>query len=114
MGSILGSFYASGMSGREIRQFAIDLFTQKTQLIQKLFLKDGRTWSSLFNVVRPAIIDPIVLFETVFPANLAEQFSDLKLPMKIVATDFYTQSQVVLEEGPCCLQLQPRLLSLCF
>ncbi|ERP98041.1 phospholipase [Labrenzia sp. C1B10] len=100
MGSILGAFYASGMSGREIRQFVVDLFTQKTQLLQKLFLKDGRTWSSLFNVVRPAIIDPIVLFETVFPEDLAEQFSDLKLPMKIVATDFYTQSQVVLEEGP--------------
>ncbi|TYC65736.1 patatin-like phospholipase family protein [Stappia sp. BW2] len=100
MGSILGAFYASGMSGREIRQFAIDLFTQKTQLIQKLFLTDGRTWSSLFNVVRPAIIDPVVLFETLFPSALAERFSDLEIPMKIIATDFYTQSQVILDDGP--------------
>jgi len=100
MGAILGSFYASGLSGREIRDFTIDLFTRKTQLFQKLFLKDGRTWSSLFNVVRPAIIDPVVLFETVFPPGLAKEFSDLDIPMKIIATDFYTQSEVVLESGP--------------
>ena len=100
MGAILGGFYASGMSGREIREFAVELFTRKTQLFQKLFLSDGRTWSSLFNVVRPAIIDPVVLFESVFPSDLAKDFGNLRLPMKIIATDFYTQSQVVLEKGP--------------
>jgi len=99
MGSILGSFYASGMSGKDIRAFTVELFTRKTQLFQKLFLKDGRTWSSLFNVVRPAIIDPVVLFETVFPAGLAKTFADLEIPVKIIATDFYSQSQVVLEKG---------------
>ncbi|WP_269582105.1 patatin-like phospholipase family protein [Roseibium sp. Sym1] len=100
MGAILGSFYASGMSGREIREFTVDLFTRKTQLYQKLFLTDGRTWSSLFNVSRPAVIDPLVLFETVFPAGLADNFVDLRIPVKIIATDFYTQSQVVLDDGP--------------
>jgi len=100
MGAILGGFYASGMSGRDIREFTVELFTRKTQLFQKLFLKDGRTWSSLFNVVRPAIIDPVVLFETVFPPGLASSFSELQMPVKIIATDFYTQSQVVLDQGP--------------
>lgn len=100
MGAILGSFYASGLSGREIRDFTVDLFTRKSQLFQKLFLKDGRTWSSLFNVIRPAIIDPVVLFETVFPEGLAKDFSGLDLPVKIIATDFYTQSEVVLDKGP--------------
>ncbi|WP_298963042.1 patatin-like phospholipase family protein [uncultured Roseibium sp.] len=99
MGAILGGFYASGMSGKEVREITVDLFTRKAQLFQKLFLKDGRTWSSLFNVVRPAIIDPIVLFETVFPAGLASDFENLQIPLKIIATDFYTQSQVVLSEG---------------
>ena len=99
MGAILGGFYASGMSGKDIRAYTVELFTRKTQLFQKLFLTDGRTWSSLFNVVRPAIIDPIVLFETVFPSGLAKSFSDLNLPLKIIATDFHSQSQVVLTKG---------------
>jgi len=100
MGAILGGLYASGMSARDIRSFAVELFTRKTQLLHKLFLKDGRTWSSLFNIVRPAIIDPVILFETLFPTVLAESFDGLRIPMKVVATDFYTQSQVVLDDGP--------------
>ncbi|WP_305985649.1 patatin-like phospholipase family protein [Roseibium sp. MMSF_3544] len=100
MGAILGGLYASGMSGLEIRKYGIELFTPKTQLFQKLFLKDGRTWSSLFNMVRPAIIEPTVLFEKIFPETLADNFSDLRIPLRIVATDFYTQSQVILDEGP--------------
>lgn len=99
MGAILGGFYASGMSGKDIRSFTVELFTRKTQLFQKLFLTDGRTWSSLFNVVRPAIIDPIVLFETVFPPGLATDFAELRIPLKIIATDFYSQSQAVLDSG---------------
>ncbi|MBN9670608.1 patatin-like phospholipase family protein [Roseibium aggregatum] len=99
MGAILGGLYAGGMSGRDIRDFAVDLFTRKPQLLQKLFLSNGRTWSSLLNMTRPAIIDPVVLFETVFPKDRPETFDDLRLPLKIVATDFYNQSQVVLEQG---------------
>lgn len=100
MGAILGGFYASGMPASEIREFTLDLFTRKAQLFQKLFLSDGRTWSSLFNMVRPAVIDPVVLFETVFPPGLAANFSDLQIPLKIVATDFHAQSEVVISEGP--------------
>ena len=100
MGAILGGLYSSGMSGKEIRTFTVELLTKKTQLFQKLFLNDGKTWSSLFNVVRPAIIDPVVLLETVLPDTLAETFAELRFPLKIVATDFHAQSQVVLEEGP--------------
>ncbi|TYC53834.1 patatin-like phospholipase family protein [Rhodobacterales bacterium] len=100
MGAILGGLYASGMTAREIREFAVDLLTRKPQLLQRLFLSNGRTWQSLFNVARPAIIEPVVLFETVLPSTLVARFSDLRIPMKIIATDFNSQSQVVLEEGP--------------
>jgi NTE family protein len=100
MGAILGGFYASGMTGKEIRDFSVDLFTRKPQLLNKLFLKNGRTWSSLFNISQPAIIDPVVLFETIFPTNLADTFEDLNLPLKVMATDFYLQSEVILENGP--------------
>ena len=99
MGAILGGFYASGMSARDIRQFTVELLTQKTQLFQKLFLNGGRTWGSLLNLSRPAIIDPVVLFETVFPEGLAPSFEGLDIPLKIIATDFHKQSEVVLNSG---------------
>ena len=100
MGAILGSFYASGMDGRQIREFTVDLFTQKSLLLKKLFIKNGNAWSSLLDLSRPAIIDPIVLFETVFPKDLAASFEELNLPLTVIATDFYAQSEVLLRQGP--------------
>ncbi|WP_420415385.1 patatin-like phospholipase family protein [Roseibium sp.] len=100
MGSILGGYFASGMSGKEIRSFTVELLTQKGQLLQKLFLNDGRTWGSLLNMMRPSIMDPLVLLETLFPDGLAARFEDLTIPLKVIATDFHRQSEVVLTEGP--------------
>lgn len=99
MGAILGGLYASGMTGEEIRTFAIDLFAKKRPLLKKLFLDSGRPLSSLFNLTRPAIIEPMVLFEAVLPKTVARTFSELEIPLKIVATDFHNQDQVVLEDG---------------
>lgn len=99
MGAILGGLYASGMTGTEIRSFAIDLFAKKRPLLKKLFLDSGRPLSSLFNLTRPAIIEPMVLFEAVLPKTVAKTFSELEIPLKIVATDFHNQDQVVLEDG---------------
>ncbi|GGB45097.1 patatin [Roseibium aquae] len=100
MGAILGGFYSSGMPASEIRRFAVELFKRRSQLFQKLFLTGGRTWASLLDFGRPSIIDPLVLFETVFPAGLAETFEDLDIPLHVVATDFHTQSETVLSSGP--------------
>ena len=41
MGSILGGLYAGGMTGVEIREFAVELFTKKTQLFPEA-LSEGR------------------------------------------------------------------------
>ncbi|MTI45822.1 NTE family protein [Roseibium hamelinense] len=100
MGAILGSLYAGGMAAVEIRAYVIELFAKRRPLLRRLFLDSGRPISSLFNLTRPAIIDPLVLFEAVLPCSFPKSFSDLQIPLKIVATNFHGQSQVVLNEGP--------------
>ena len=34
------------------------------------------------------------------PSKVARDFADLQIPLKVVATDFYAQEQVVVERGP--------------
>ena len=109
MGALLGSFYANGMSGADIRAYAIDLFARRRPLLKKLFLDSGRPLSSLLNLTRPSLIDPMVLFDAVLPPELPESFSGLSVPMKIVATDFHSQGQVILEEGA----LMPAIAASC-
>ncbi len=100
MGSIIGGLYAGGMSGTEIREYAIDLLTHRRSLIKRLLVDTGDTWGSLLNLMRPAVIEPEVLFKALMPEELPETFDKLGIPFAIVATDFYQQSEHVMRDGP--------------
>lgn len=99
MGAILGALYASGMRGADIRDYLLDLFARRQPLLKKLFLDTGETWASLFNLVKPSVIDPVVLFSSVLPDLLREDFSDLDIPLRILATDYHAQDEVVIDNG---------------
>ncbi|QQM29151.1 patatin-like phospholipase family protein [Martelella lutilitoris] len=100
MGSILGALYCDGMSGREIRDYVIDLFTRRQSLLKKLLIDTGDTWGSLINIFRPAVVEPEILFAALFPEGMARDFAGLEIPLTIVATDFYRQNEYVMREGP--------------
>lgn len=100
MGSIIGSLYASGMSGTEIRAYAVDMLTNRQSLLKRLLIDTGDTWGSLLNLIRPAVIEPEVLFAALLPADLPTAIEALEIPMAIVATDFYAQSEYVMRDGP--------------
>ncbi|WP_180897580.1 patatin-like phospholipase family protein [Martelella soudanensis] len=100
MGSIIGALYAAGMSGSEIREYGVELLTRRQSLLKRLLIDTGETWGSLFNLFRPAVIEPEILFEALMPADLPASFEDLEIPLAIVATDFYAQSEYVMRDGP--------------
>ena len=100
MGSILGALYCSGMSGRDIRNFVRETFNDRQRLLKKLLVDSGDTWGSLFNMFRPAVIEPEVLFEAILPASLPARIEALPTPLIVVATDFYKQSEHVMTSGP--------------
>ncbi|TCT40904.1 patatin-like phospholipase family protein [Martelella mediterranea] len=100
MGSIIGALYCGGMSGRGIREFALETFSGGPSLFKRLLLDTGDNWSSLFNLFRPAVIEPEVLLKSLLPEGFPDRFSDLDIPLKVVATDFYGQSQKIMSEGP--------------
>lgn len=99
IGALLGACYAAGMSAREIRAYAIELFEARTELVRRVFGSKTGAWGSLFSFNRPALIAPETLFGAVMPEQLPHSFADLKLPFLAVATDFHAQSEVVLSTG---------------
>lgn len=100
MGSIIGALYCGGMTGTEIRSYAVETFSRSPALLRRLLLKDGHTWTSLLNLFRPAVIEPEVLLGKLLPEDFPKSFADLEIPLKVVATDFYGQSEKVMTEGP--------------
>jgi NTE family protein len=100
IGAIVGANYASGMSGRDMRAFALNLFSNRTQLLRRIATRWPGSLTTLWNPFTPALFSAEALIEILMPETLPLSFNKLTLPFLTVATDFYAQEQVVFESGP--------------
>jgi NTE family protein len=99
IGAIVGANYASGMSGRDMRAFALKLFTNRTELLRRVATRWPGSLTTLWNPFTPAIFSAEALVEILMPETLPLTFEKLGIPFITVATDFYAQEQVLFEHG---------------
>ena len=103
IGAVIGVLYASGYSGREIREG-----------IQQFSFKEGEGLAGLVNRRGDMLkwLDIIDLnwrgngllkadsfLEALMKLTKGSRFDDLKIPLKVVAADFWKREQVVLDSG---------------
>jgi NTE family protein len=102
IGAIFGAAYASGLSAKEIRAHTEEALTVRFDLVRELFSARARGLPSLqrFFSTPAALLAPDALLDILLPSRVARDFSQLTIPLKIVATDFYSLEAVVLTEGP--------------
>lgn len=99
IGSIIGGMYAAGMSAVEIRTFAEELLSSRSEVFMRLAKSYGGL-SALWSFKRPSVVDGVTLFELLMPPQLRCDFSSLKIPFAAVAVDYYAMEPVVIEHGP--------------
>ncbi|MBN9247491.1 MAG: patatin-like phospholipase family protein [Hyphomicrobium sp.] len=102
IGAVYGAAYASGMSGRDLRDHTRFILSQRFGLIRDLFTKTAQPFQRLLSVfgARNAILDPFTVLDLILPKEVKENFADCKIPLKVVASDFYDQEPKVFTEGP--------------
>jgi len=100
MGSIIGSCYAAGMTGVEIRDHTLELYRSPTNLIKRLIKKWPDRITDIWNPLTPSLFDPVTLFEMAAPDQIKTRFEDLKIPFKVITTDFYAEKQRIIDKGP--------------
>lgn len=88
MGAFIGALYASGISGDQmIREY------KKLSLAQMTSMLDFR-WNRKYGFIKG---ERAIEY---FRKNMrCRDFKDTKIPLKVVATDFWNQEQVVFTEG---------------
>lgn len=101
IGALIGAAYASGLSSREIRAHCEEVLGQRLDLVRQLFQARSAGLSRLSTIFQSvnALLDPVALLELLTPTRYGRDFSQLAIPLKIVATDFYAQEQVVFDSG---------------
>ncbi len=89
IGSIVGGFYAAGMSGKALEALVQGLgFVDYTRMLD-------------VNILHPSgLVKGKQVMEFLDKHLPVKRFEELEIPLKVVATDFWLRRQVVFESGP--------------
>ncbi len=103
MGAIMGALYAAGRSGAEIRRLVEQYDFIEPASLRRAFRKiltilEILTRSRL-RLGRSGLVDVDRLLQHLLEPLAGKTFADLKIPLSIVATDFWRAEEVVIEEG---------------
>jgi NTE family protein len=98
MGALIGAIYASGASGAEIRDHTLGMFRRRSEFLARLWQLRPRRLSEIgFGIGQYDLERVLAAF---VPARLGADFAALAIPLRVVATDYYAGTSVVLDEGP--------------
>jgi NTE family protein len=102
IGAIIGAGYAAGMSGRDMRRYAIALAHNRTEVMRRMMRARAGKLRDIFGggLGDATRLDAELLCEQFLPESLPEEFSGLSIPLTVVASDLYRRSEVVFSEGP--------------
>ncbi len=107
IGALLGAAYASGLSGKNIRHHVLALAHGRGELRRRFIKARAGTLADIFSggLSRAAQIDAEKACAQFLPDNFATDFSELKIPLIVMATDLHSRQEAPLTSGP----LQPAL-----
>src|SRR5690606_27351420 len=100
IGALLGAGWASGLSGRDIRQIAYDMLGSMNGLLGQIVALQRPSLRRLFSEGISLQLDPLRVVEAVLPPATPQRFEDLSIPFASVAADFRGWHQMVFTAGP--------------
>lgn len=102
IGAIIGALYASGVSGRKIEEHVREMMITKGDSLREALEKRKPFKAAKlfdFNFGSRAILKGEKFIEFLYEIVGVSRFEDLRIPLRIVATDFWTAQETVIEEG---------------
>jgi NTE family protein len=102
IGAIIGALYASGMSGREIRELVeVFIISPGEGLVEELLNKDALRWVEFIEIElgKGGLLNSEGFISFLYDTLKHDTFEALGIPLKVTAADMWTRSGVVLESG---------------
>lgn len=101
MGAIIGASYAAGHPARDLGAYLRGLTEGRGDLLQRLWRSRPRAIRTLFSPMRATTgqLDGEAVLEA-FADRVPTTFDALKIPIIVVATDFYGWREAVFRDGP--------------
>jgi NTE family protein len=110
MGAVIGALYASGMSGKEIRERISRHLILKADTWRDIIAKKDYLlkWVTAFSAEFPrgGFINAQGFFEYLFLEIKKRTFEELEVPLLVIAADYWTAEEIVFEAGDLLPALQ--------
>ncbi|WP_417308957.1 patatin-like phospholipase family protein [Devosia sp.] len=100
IGGLIGAGWANGMTGAELRAHAYEVLGSIQQIASTFWSRNPLDLQKLFArglSVQPHAVD---VARTFLPVDFPDTFEALKIPFKVVATDYHDWREVVFDSGP--------------
>jgi len=100
IGAIMGAGMASGMSGRDIHDFARSVLSKRSELATRIWrsrpgsigeMVEGGIRLGQFNIER--------ILKAFLPDAIPRDFAGLQIPLKVTATDYFGHGLAVFDSG---------------
>lgn len=100
IGAIMGAGVAAGMSGAEIRDYSLTTVGQRGTVANRLWNLGPATMRDEVGGFRLGQFNLERILHAFLPPRLPRDFSGLATPFTAMATDYYGQCEVAIDEGP--------------
>lgn len=100
IGALIGSGWAAGLTGAELRELSHDMLGSMNGLFGRLLSSHMRSFKHVLREGISIQLDAERVFDAFTPPGMPATFQELKVPFTCVATDFKSWHQVVFHRGP--------------
>lgn len=100
IGALIGSGWANGMSGAELREHAYGVLGSLQQIAATLWTRNRPSLKGMLESGLSMQVNSLGIAGAFLPEGFPDDFAHLKVPFHVVATNFYSWSEVVFSEGP--------------
>jgi NTE family protein len=100
IGALIGAGWANGMTGAELREHALGTLGSMRIIAARLWGAQVRNLGGLFQNGLTMQLDAMRVVNAFLPEPFPDDFSELQIPLYVVATDFQSWHQAVFHQGP--------------
>ncbi|WP_137929761.1 patatin-like phospholipase family protein [Mesorhizobium comanense] len=100
IGAIMGAGMASGMTGKDIHDYARSILGRRAEVASRMWrARPGTIAEAMQNGIRVSQFNVERILKAFLPEAIPETFAELKIPLKVTATDYFGHKLAVFGDG---------------
>ncbi|MBZ9703983.1 MULTISPECIES: patatin-like phospholipase family protein [unclassified Mesorhizobium] len=100
IGAIMGAGMASGMTGKDIHDYARSILGRRAEVASRMWrARPGTIAEAMQAGIRVSQFNVERILKAFLPEAIPETFAELKIPLKVTATDYFGHKLAVFAEG---------------